>query len=179
MIRPFYVFFILLVLALKLAHADTCTAALTTGVYPCSVDVSWTDNTADPNETEFDVEKQLNGGVWYFVGKTSADVTLFTDNLLLRSVLEDNIYCYQIKAAIVTPTVSQFSAPSAQSPTTCITIPKPFVPPSGIVLVFKGGTGEITLGNGNRKFQFNSQDGKLILNSPDMVIDNMGMGAAK
>ncbi len=168
---------VFILLSLGLARADTCQDALTTGVYPCSVDVQWTSTTT--SETEFDVEKQLNGGAWNFVGKTSRNVTIFTDNILLRSVLTDNTYCYQVKAAIVSATAPTIaSAPSAQSPTTCITIPKPFVPPSGIVLTFTAGTGELTIGAGNRKFQFNSQDGKLILNSADIVLDASNMDAS-
>ncbi len=156
---------VFVLLGCALAHADTCTAALMTGIYPCSVDVTWTSTTT--GETEFDVEKRVNGGPWNFVGKTAAKVTIFTDNLLWRSITEDNIYCYQVRAA----TLSSASPPSAQNPSTCITIPKPVVPQSGIVITFKLGTGELTVGDGKRRFQFNGQDGQLILNSSDILLD--------
>src|SRR5258707_385260 len=109
----------------------TCAVALQAtppGPFPCSVTVSWQDNSN--HETEFDVAKNLNGGAWNFLTKTAANVTSVVDNLLLQSTLTDNFYCYQVKAAnfsAAIPPVLQLSAPSPQTASTCITTPK-FVP---------------------------------------------------
>lgn len=121
-----YIIATVLLLFAAIAHADTCQQAVTSGVYPCSVTLTWQDNST--NETEFAIERQLNGGAWNQIGTTKANVATYIDTQLQQSTSVDNNYCYQVKAGNMSnanPPALQQSAPSN---TACFTVAK-YVPP--------------------------------------------------
>jgi hypothetical protein len=164
---------ILFTLFAAVVEADTCTNAAKTGVYPCSITLTWVDNSN--NESEFNIEKQLNGGAWNFMAKTAPNVITFTDNLLQQSAVVDNVYCYRVKAANMsagTPPVLQESTPSN---TACYTISKLVVPvpppsgPTGLTISFNNATGQLQLGK-NRTVNFKDQNGTFKITGPDIVV---------
>lgn len=117
---------LLFLLLSAIAHADTCQQAVTSGKYPCSVTLTWTDNSN--NETEFAVERQLNGGAWNRIGQTAANVATYVDTTLQQSTTADNVYCYQVKAGNMTNATPPALQQSAPSNTACFTVAK-FVAP--------------------------------------------------
>lgn len=60
--------------------------------YTSSIGLYWTDNSSD--ESDFRIERQLNGGTWSEVGTTGSNVTTFTDS----SISGAGTYTYRVKA---------------------------------------------------------------------------------
>src|SRR4030095_4632193 len=111
------------------AHADTCANAVKTGVYPCEVTLAWQDNSN--NETNFIIERQLNGGAFAKQAGVGANVQSAVDSTVTQSPTVDNVYCWRVSAANVDS--SGKPQQSGWSNTSCFTVAKaasPISPPA-------------------------------------------------
>ncbi len=99
-------------------NAQTCVQADLS--HPLQVTLTWTDNSN--NETNFIIERQLNGGAFAALAPIAPNTTQAIDTTVVRSTV-DNTYTYRLKAVNGTLS-SAFTTPA------CITFAPNLIAPS-------------------------------------------------
>src|SRR4030095_4652971 len=89
---------VLLCLALAtVSDAQTPPSCIQNFMPGCVVTVSWEDNS--DNETEFVLERNLNGNAFALLSTVKANVTQVIDTTITQSATVNNVYCYRVAAA--------------------------------------------------------------------------------
>lgn len=102
--------------------------ALTSQAWAASATIAWTDNSGNnpainDEETGFQVERNLNGGVFALLATTAADVQTFIDNTLTADNSVDNKFCYRVRAVNAAGN-SAYASTATPGTTDCKIIPK-------------------------------------------------------
>ncbi|GEM_PF-1051161 len=97
------------------------------------VHLTWTDNSSDPEETGFRIQRSYDGGAWdNNYAEVGTDVTVYTDDNHGSGPLPDGTYAYRVTAY----TAECVSAPSPVDTAVLATMPPPA--PSGLGATLSG-----------------------------------------
>ncbi len=95
--------------------------------------LTWTDNSSDPEETGFRIQRSYDGGAWdNNYAEVGTDVTVYTDDNHGSGPLPDGTYAYRVTAY----TAECVSAPSPVDTAVLATMPPPA--PSGLGATLSG-----------------------------------------
>jgi len=65
--------------------------------------LTWLDNSSNPNENGFEIQRRTATGSWQTIGQAGQDSTTFTDDNNGNGLTPDTTYYYRIRAFITTP----------------------------------------------------------------------------
>lgn len=90
--------------------------------------LTWIDNSGNnpavnDQETGFQIERNLNGGVFGLITTTAVNVQTFTDTTLVADNTVDNRYCYRVRA-VNAAGVSAWATTATPGVTDCKVVPK-------------------------------------------------------